>query len=117
LAGLPTDFANFLPEIGPFAAVASLFAGFAAPVASATAITATGPRFHVTGTTTIATINPPPGFVQGRITIVFDGVAAWTTGGTSPYAIAVAGTPTTAGSSVDFDYDATTQLWYPTRLA
>jgi hypothetical protein len=57
------------------------------------------------------------GFVEGTITIVADGVWTWTTGGASPWAFGVAGTVTTAGSAVDFTYDATKSLWYPSRLA
>lgn len=110
------DFASFTP---PQRVVVDSnpqrFQGVSSPVASATTITASGPLFHVTGTTAIATINPPTGlnFVEGQITIIFDGVATWTAAGN----IAVAGTPTTAGSSVTFTFDANTGKWYPSRLA
>lgn len=113
IAGLVTDFPNFNPTVTTFELGLKRFQGANSPVASATTITAPGEVFHVTGTTTIETINLPTNFVEGRITIIFDGVAAWTTGGN----IAVAGTPTSAGSAVDFYYDAAKTLWYPLRLA
>jgi|SRR5690348_16348850 len=84
-----------------------------APVASATTITPSGALFHVTGTTAIATINLPANFIEGQITIIFDGICTWTAAGN----IAVAGTTTSAGASVTFTYDAKTGKWYPSRLA
>jgi hypothetical protein len=115
IIGTPTDFATFTPAVGTVFTVIDpdRFDGFSAPVASATTITASGPRFHVTGTTPTATINLPTGFVEGQIDIVADGVWTWTAAGN----IAVAGTVTTAGSSVRFLYDAGTTKWYPARLA
>lgn len=118
LAGLPTDFGPFIPSVKAQQdpSPSGQMYGFSAPVASATTITATGSLFHVTGTTSIATINPPPGpgAIEGSsITIVFDGVAAWTNAGN----IAVAGTPTTAGSSVSFVFDQGSGKWHPSRLA
>ena len=115
VAGLPTDFANFTPAVGTVFTTLDpdRYDEFSAPVASATTITMSGARFHVTGTTPIATITPTPGFISGRISIVFDGICTWTAAGN----IAVAGTKTTAASSVDFLYDGGTGKWYPTRLA
>lgn len=117
LIGLPSDFSPFQPGVGAFSAVASNFAGFSAPVASAAALQASGRRFHVTGIVQSTTLLPPAGFVEGELTIVADGIWTWTTGGASPWGFAVAGTVTTAGSVVTFSYDATKQLWYPSRLA
>jgi len=95
--------------------------GFSAPVASATTITATGPFFHVTGTTAVATINAPtvgPGggstpFDGSQITIVFDGICTWTAAGN----ISVAGTSTAGGGSVTFTFDQGSGKWHPSRLA
>jgi hypothetical protein len=84
-----------------------------AAVASAATITPSAPVFHVTGTTSIVTISLPTGFNGGQIYIIFDGVAAWTAAGN----IAVAGTPTTAGSMVYFTYDRNTGKWYPSRMS
>lgn len=114
IVGGPADFPLFTPAISAVTiADPDRFDGFSAPVASATTITASGPRFHVTGTTATATINLPPNFVQGQIVVVADGVWTWTAAGN----IAVAGTVTTAGSAVIFLYDAGTTKWYPARLA
>lgn len=115
LSGLPTDFPGFAPSIkAQQDFIPNAFYGFSAPVASATTIVASGPLFHVTGTTSIATITAPAGYVEGgEITIVFDGVAAWTAAGN----IAVAGTPTTAGSAVTFIFDQGSGKWHPSRLA
>ena len=122
LSGQATDFPGPIPiSIKSQQDFYPNLVGFSAPVASATTITASGFFFHVTGTTSIATINPPTlgpsanaGPLDGsQITIVFDGVAAWTAAGN----IAVAGTPTTAGSSVTFTFDQGSGKWHPSRLA
>jgi hypothetical protein len=134
--GLSSDFQNFVPavkEISPVLPEQS-YTGASAAVASATSIIASGPIFHVTGTTTITNMLPPTSsalsntgpnseenYQNGtRVLIIFDGVAPWTSGGsgTGP-AFKVSGTPTTAGSCVEFILDASsgTQLWYPLRLA
>lgn len=122
LAGLPTDFPSPVPiSIKAQQDYYPNIVGFSAPVASATTITASGYFFHVTGTTAIATINAPASGPAGgsfplngsQITIVFDGVATWTAAGN----IAVAGTPTTAGSSVTFTFDQGSGKWHPSRLA
>lgn len=113
VAGLAADFPNFKPTVGVFDVGLPTYQGANAPIASATAITLLGQISHITGTTQIQTINLPPNFVEGTVRLIFDGVATWTTGGN----IAVAGTPTTAGSYVDFYYDAGKTLWYPSRLA
>jgi hypothetical protein len=108
-----SDFPNFQPTISAFAVGLPRYQGINAPVASALAITPPGAFFHVTGTTATATINLPANFVEGPITVIADGVWTWTAAGN----IAVAGTVTTAGSTVTFVYDAATSLWYPSRLA
>jgi hypothetical protein len=115
LAGLPSDFGPITPSIkAQQDYVPNALYGFSGPVASAGTITPSGPLFHVTGTTTISTINLPAGYIEGgEVTIVFDGVAAWNSAGN----IAVAGTPTTAGSAVTFIYDQGTYKCYPSRLA
>ncbi len=117
LAGTPAEFSGFAPAQGASVQVADRFSGIGAPVASATSITASGPRFHVTGNTQLQNMTPYAGFLEGDITIIFDGVVTWTTGGTAGIAFGVAGTPTTAGSTVTFTYDRATGLWYPSRLA
>lgn len=128
LSGLPADFLGFVPAIrGMVTTLPTPFIGVSAPVASAATIQASGPLFHVTGTTTIATILPPsqanlpagvgsgvPNYTDGgEITIIFDGVATWNATGN----IAVAGSPTTAGSSVTFIFDQNSGKWHPSRLA
>jgi hypothetical protein len=114
IVGAPADFPLFTPAISAVTiSDPDRFDGFSAPVASATTITASGPRFHVTGTTATATINLPTNFVEGQIVVVADGIWTWTAAGN----IAVAGTVTTAASAVIFVYDAGTTKWYPVRLA
>ena len=117
LVGAPSDFAYFVPTTGAFSATQNSFVGLSAPVASAATITASGRRFHITGTTQSTTMNPPTGMTEGLVTVIADGVWTWTTGGTAGAAFAVAGTVTTAGSMVEFYLDAATGLWYPSRLA
>ena len=58
-------------------------------------------------------INLPPNFVEGSVTIIADGVWTWTAAGN----ISAAGTVTTAGTSVVFNYDAATGKWSPSRVA
>lgn len=84
-------------------------------LASAATITPASCLHHVTGTTTISTIAttnlPTSGNVS--LTLIFDGVAPWNAAGN----IAVAGTPTTVGTAVTFQYDATAAKWYPSRTS
>lgn len=84
-------------------------------IASAATIAPTGFITHITGTVSIVTMTAPAGFAQtnggGCLNLVFDGIAPWTAGGN----IFVAGTPTTAGTSVTFCYDNATTKWYPSR--
>lgn len=98
----------------PFGAAVEAVGG---ALASAATIAPTSPVHHVTGTTTIQTITPPTPFtvsgVGGRVRLIFDGVAPWNALGN----IFVAGTSTTAGTFVDFEYDPATSKWYPSRVA
>jgi hypothetical protein len=118
--GLATDFQNFQPAQRAFqTTLPTRFEGWSTALVGAASNTATGPMFHLTGTTAMVTLLPPAtvGFVSGySITIVFDGSAAgltWTAAGN----IAVAGTSTTAGSAVTFTFDANSTKWHPSRLA
>ena len=113
-SGLGVDFTQFFPTVAAFGVQPPYgFQGFSGPIASATTITAPGAFFHVTGTTATATINLPANFLEGQITVVADGVWTWTAAGN----IAVAGTVTTAGSSVTFTFDQGSGKWHPSRLA
>src|SRR6266446_2352844 len=108
LSGQATDFPGPIPiSIKAQQDYYPNLVGFSAPVASATTIVASGFLFHVTGATATATITPPtqgPAGTTGmpldgsQITVVADAVWTWTAAGN----IAVAGTVTTAGSSVTF---------------
>jgi len=87
-------------------------------IASAATISPIGRITHITGTTTIQNITAPSSVATQslgavRITLIFDGVAPWNAAGN----IAVAGTPTNAGTAVDFTYDHGTAKWYPSRVA
>jgi hypothetical protein len=86
-----------------------------ATIASGTTIAPTQYITHISGTTTIQTITAPTPFAQtnggGCLILVFDGVAPWNAAGN----IFVAGTPTTAGTSVEFCYDNATSKFYPSR--
>lgn len=115
--GGPSDFPNFSPAIASFQTLSpNRFQGPSGPVASAATIAASGAVFHVTGTTATNIITPPTNFVEGRITIIADGVWTFTSSAVTN-GIFQSGTVTTAGSAVDFIYDATTARWYPSRLA
>jgi len=122
LSGQATDFPGPIPiSIKASQDYYPNMVGFSAPVASATTIVASGYLFHVTGTTATATITAPVAGVNAgglpldgsQITIVADAVWTWTAAGN----IAVAGTVTTAGSSVTFTFDQGSGKWHPSRLA
>jgi hypothetical protein len=114
VAGLPSDFPGFVPAQGSFVQLPNFYRGVSAPVASATTITATGELFHITGTTAIATINPPPGGgFSGQITVIPDGIWTWTAAGN----INTAGTTTAANIPVTFYYDDGLKKWFASRLA
>lgn len=122
LSGQATDFPGPIPiSIKASQDFYPNMVGFSAPVTSATTIVASGYLFHVTGTTATATITAPVAGINAgglpldgsQITIVADGVWTWTAAGN----IAVAGTVTTAGSSVTFTFDQGSGKWHPSRLA
>lgn len=118
ISGSPSDWGPIVPSVkaqqDPTPA-GGLY-GYSAPVASAATIVATGPLFHVTGTTAINIITPPPGMIEGQVTIVFDGICPWTLSNVTN-GISSTGTSTAAGSAVTFYLDAATARWYPSRLA
>jgi len=119
LAGLPTDFGPIVPAVKAQqdASPSGSGYGWSAPVTMANTIVATGPLFHTTGTVILKTLTAPAGYIEGNgITIVFDGSGAgltWDATGN----IAVAGTATTAASSVTFVFDQGSGKWHPSRLA
>jgi|HubBroStandDraft_4_1064222.scaffolds.fasta_scaffold19526_3 hypothetical protein len=87
--------------------------GLTTAVVSATTIAPSGPFFTVTGATAIATITPPAGIQNGQsITILFASTDTWTAAGN----IAVAGTNTTAGTTVTFTWNSSTSKWSPSRV-
>ena len=118
LAGLPTDFSGIAIAVkaqqDPSPNGSNV--NFSNPIASAATIAAPAQWFHVTGTTAINIITPPPGMLEGEITIVFDGACTWTSSNVTN-GISASGTATTAGSAVSFYLDAATGRWYPSRLA
>jgi hypothetical protein len=79
------------------------------PVASASTITPTGPIFHVTGTTSINTINIPFGGFTGTITIISDNAIAF---GNNPGNLGRSFT-TASGRTVTLTYDGS--KWYPSN--
>lgn len=119
LAGLPTDFGVIVPSVKAQqdASPSGSAYGWSAPVVGANINVATGALFHLSGTTIMKTLTAPAGYIEGNvITIVFDGSAAgltWDATGN----IAVAGTATTAASSVSFIFDQGSAKWHPSRLA
>ncbi len=119
LIGAPSDFPNFVPNVGTFSTQLPYnFTPIGAAIASATTITPSGGYVHhVTGTTALSIITVPAACIAGgAITLVFDGSGSgltWGAGGN----IAVAGTSTTAGSAVTFFYDPTSAKWHPSRVA
>jgi len=119
LIGSPSDFSNFVPVQAAFSVQTPYnFSAIGPPIVSATTIApVNGAIHHVTGTTALSVITVPSGAVSGsKITLIFDGSGSgltWGSGGN----IAVAGTATTAASSVDFIYDAPSAKWIPSRLA
>jgi hypothetical protein len=75
-----------------------------------------GAMIHFTGTTALVNITLPTGVLATEVTLIFDGSGSgltWTAAGN----ISVAGTATTAKSSVTFRYDVSTAKWIPSRLA
>lgn len=118
VAGLPSDFTGLPISIKAQQDFYPNNLGWSAPVAVASnAVAATGPYFHLTGTTIVKNITAPSGTIEGgTVTIVFDGSGAgltWDATGN----IAVAGTATTAASAVTFVFDQGSGKWHPSRLA
>ena len=119
LAGLPADFGPIVPSVkatqdpGP---TGNSYV-FSAPVSADATITRSGPLFHLTGATNVATINLPAGYLEGSaITVVFDAANGFTTAGN--ISVATAGTTTiAANTAVSFVYDQGTSKWYPSRAA
>lgn len=118
LSGAPSDFPNFVPNVASFATKLPYnFTPIGAPLTGATIAPLYGFVHHFTGTTALVTITVPSGLVSGgKVTIVFDGSGSGLTW-TAADNIAVAGTATTAASSVDFFYNPATAKWIPSRLA
>ena len=85
---------------------AFVYARVGSVVTSAATITPTGPVFHVSGTTTINTINLPATGFTGSITIIPDGAFATGTSGN----IAIASTAVVS-KALRMTYDGT--KWYP----
>jgi hypothetical protein len=123
VSGLPTDFGAPPISIKAQQDFYPNQLGWSAPVVGANTNVATGPYFHLTGTTIMKTLTAPSLFGTGgalieggQVTIVFDGSGAgltWDATGN----IAVAGTATTAASAVTFVFDQGSGKWHPSRLA
>lgn len=79
-----------------------------ANVASAGTITPTGPIFHVTGVSAIATINLPTGLLSGCIDLIPDGAFTTTNAGN----VAIASTAV-VGKALRMCYDTGASKWYP----
>jgi hypothetical protein len=118
LAGVPTDFAGqaIAVKAQQDPSPTGQLYGMGGPVAAAATIVATGPLFHVTGTTVTNIITPPSGFIEGQITIIAEGAWSFTSSNVTN-GISCSGTVTTANSCITFLFDAGTSRWYPSRLA
>ena len=82
-------------------------------VASTTSIDATADLIRVTGTTSIATINPPPGLFNSLIFIVpTDGTVATVTTGNILVAVSIA-----VNRVTPFVFSRATQKWYPGAIS
>jgi hypothetical protein len=132
--GTSVDWLNWVPAIKAFVPVLpdAVGLGASAPVASAASIVATGPLFHVTGTTNITNMQPPTSallnqsgpnseenYVQGfKVTIIFDSTAhvASGGGGTGPaFASTTAANVAATASDFILDTSSGSALWYPFR--
>src|SRR5215472_1914063 len=81
VAGAPTDFPQFTPQIKGFQTEEQLrYLGVSAPVAAAATLVPSGAIFHVTGTTATGTISLPSNFVEGQFTVIADAIWTWTSG-------------------------------------
>ncbi len=81
--------------------------GWGDNVASASTITPTGQMFHVTGTTTINTINLPVTGWHAKVTIIPDGIFSTGTSGNIANAVT-----STVNSPLDCIYDDAKGKWY-----
>ena len=82
--------------------------GVGPAIASATTISVSNAMHHITGTNTINTITPSPGF-SGGIDLIADGAFSLGTAGN----IAIAKGPFGVGESVRLVWDDIQQMWYP----
>jgi hypothetical protein len=82
--------------------------GIGANVASASTVTPTGQTFHVTGTTTVNTINLPTATWKGPITIIPDGL--FTTGTSGNIALA---STAVVNKALIMTYDSNLGKWFP----
>lgn len=118
IVGGVSDFPNFTPALGSVSISApERFTAIGPPLTGATIAPSGGKVHHFTGTVALITITVPADVVSGyEIVLVFDSSGAgltWTNAGN----IAVAGTSTTAGSTVSFFYDPSSAKFHPSRLA
>lgn len=99
-----------------------IFGGFglqagAGPTLTGATIAPTFRNQAFNGTTALVTITPPPSVAAGAtFTVTFTGSGSgltWTAAGN----IAVAGTATTANTSVTFSWDAVQSKWIPSRIS
>jgi hypothetical protein len=97
----------FIDPTGGVLYVPYVSTGLGANVASASSITPTGQLFHVTGTTTINTINLPTTSWNGKITIIPDGVFSTGTSGNISNAVTSA-----VNTPLDCVYDNNKGKWY-----
>lgn len=85
----------------------------AAVASAASAVTPSGPLFHVTGTAAITGFTRPVGCAFGKFTVIPDGNFTWTTGDGT---IGLSGTAVTA-KALDFVLDPAANsgagVWYP----
>jgi len=100
-------FTGIAPSFGPYLGLVkdNLGVPLGGTVASASAITPTGPVFHVTGTSLISTIQANS---YTQITMIPDGIFTTNTGGN----IAIASTAV-VNKALIFTYDPTLSKWYP----
>lgn len=104
------DLSNWLSTsvVGPTQTkVNGLTSGFST-VASGASVNLSTAVTHVTGTSTVTTITPGPGF-SGVAWLIADGAFSLGTGGN----IALARGPYTVGQAVKMVYDPNTATWYP----
>lgn len=79
---------------------------------AASAVTPSGPFFHINGTSAITGFNIPVGFNAGRFCAVADTIWTWTAAGN----ILTAGTTTAAGRLHCFQWDSNAVKWVPDKI-